>query len=168
MVNTFLHSGKLGDIIWALPAIKHLGGGILYLRTGIAKNEIIRLTTTSVKNIFSNTNLQIWGQKKFKEYEDIWSVVTNSHFATENTSLFAEANNSISLKNIYVNHLYKNRNKVAHNTHSYQQNLPTLKTLSNENYKFENYFLWFSVLVLIDEIFIELYKRYLILINESI
>ncbi len=32
MVNTFLHSGKLGDIIWALPAIKHLGGGILYLR----------------------------------------------------------------------------------------------------------------------------------------
>ena len=34
MTINFLHSGKLGDIIWALPAIKHLGGGTLYLRIG--------------------------------------------------------------------------------------------------------------------------------------
>ena len=31
MVKTFKHSGDLGDIIYALPMIKHLGGGILYL-----------------------------------------------------------------------------------------------------------------------------------------
>lgn len=28
---TFKHSGDLGDIIWSLPAIKQLGGGVLYL-----------------------------------------------------------------------------------------------------------------------------------------
>ncbi|TNE74930.1 hypothetical protein EP331_00480, partial [bacterium] len=61
----------------------------------------------------------------------------------------------------------KHRNRVAHNTHSYQQNLPTLKTLVNENYIYENYFLWFAILVLIDNIFIELYKKYLTVIEDN-
>ena len=55
MVNTFLHSGKLGDIIWALPAIKHLGGGILYLRTGVVDsgpNEVM-LTNEGAESIIS-------------------------------------------------------------------------------------------------------------------
>ena len=53
MVNTFLHSGKLGDIIWALPAIKHLGGGVLYLRTGVVDtgpNEVM-LTNEGAESI---------------------------------------------------------------------------------------------------------------------
>jgi hypothetical protein len=32
-MKTFRHSGDLGDIIYSLPAIKELGGGILYLNT---------------------------------------------------------------------------------------------------------------------------------------
>lgn len=31
-IKSFLHSGKLGDIIWSLPLIRYLGGGNLYLR----------------------------------------------------------------------------------------------------------------------------------------
>lgn len=31
MAKTFKHSGDLGDIIFALPAVRALGGGILYL-----------------------------------------------------------------------------------------------------------------------------------------
>lgn len=34
MGTTFRHSGDLGDIIYALPAMKSLGGGILYLNPG--------------------------------------------------------------------------------------------------------------------------------------
>ena len=30
-MNTFKHSGDLGDIIYSLPTIRALGGGILYL-----------------------------------------------------------------------------------------------------------------------------------------
>ena len=33
-MNTFKHSGDLGDIIYSLPTIKALGGGILYLNPG--------------------------------------------------------------------------------------------------------------------------------------
>ena len=65
-----------------------------------------------------------------------------------------------SLKDIYDDHLYKHRNRIAHNTVSYQQNLPSLKSLIDENYKYNNYFLWFSILILIDNIFIELYNKY--------
>jgi len=34
MVKTFKHSGDLGDIIYSLPVIKELGGGVLYLCPG--------------------------------------------------------------------------------------------------------------------------------------
>jgi len=132
----------------------------------IDKKSIRKGTTLNIKSIFSNTNLLIWGQSDFNEYENIWKVVTSNHFATENTNLFVE-NKTFSLIDIYSNHLYKRRNRIAHNTHSYQQNLPTLKTLSNENYIYENYFLWFAILVLIDEIFRVLYKKYLDLIEEN-
>ena len=36
---TFKHSGDLGDIIFALPAIRALGGGILYLDPNAGANE---------------------------------------------------------------------------------------------------------------------------------
>lgn len=132
----------------------------------IEKKNIRKKTTSSIKSIFSNTNLLIWGQDDFNQYEDIWKVVTSNHFATENTNLFAE-NKTFSLIDIYSNHLYKHRNRIAHNTHSYQQNLPTLKTLANENYRYGNYFLWFAILVLIDETFMVLYKKYLDLLEEN-
>lgn len=57
--------------------------------------------------------------------------------------------------------LYNYRNRCAHNTLSYQQNLPTLDTLRKEEYKYENYFVYFSILILIDEIIMALYRKYL-------
>lgn len=63
------------------------------------------------------------------------------------------------LKEKYEN-LYTQRNILAHNTSSYQQNLPTLKTLISEDDESKNYFIWFSLLLLIDNIFIEMYKIY--------
>ena len=135
--------------------------------TNIEKKKIRKGTASEIKEIFSNTNLLIWGQGAFNSFESIWSCIENKHFATENKSLFPEIKNDISLKHIYESHLYKHRNRVAHNTNSYQQNLPTLKTLVNENYKYENYFLWFAILVLIDNIFIELFKKYLTVIEDN-
>jgi len=52
------------------------------------------------------------------------------------------------------------RNRIAHNTLSYQQNLPDLDGLKNESRYSRNYFFWFAILVLIDEIFMEFYREY--------
>lgn len=35
-MNTFRHSGSLGDMIFSLPIVKALGGGLYYLRTDMA------------------------------------------------------------------------------------------------------------------------------------
>jgi len=130
--------------------------------TSIEKKKIRKETNIYIKKIFLNTNLLIWGQEDFNKYEDIWKSVENRHFANENNSLFPEINNGVSFKRVYENHLYKHRNRIAHNALSYQQNLPTLKTLANETYIYENYFLWFAILILIDKIFIELYEKYIL------
>lgn len=63
------------------------------------------------------------------------------------------------LKCKYEN-MFDQRNRLAHNTLSYQQNLPTLAKLVNETQASRNYFIWFGLLTLIDNIFIELYRHY--------
>lgn len=60
----------------------------------------------------------------------------------------------------YYELLYAHRNRCAHNTLSYQRNLPTLEKLADENYQFDNYYVRFLILILIDEIFILLFKEY--------
>lgn len=130
--------------------------------SNINRDDILSTTIDEVKGVFANTNLSIWAQKNFTEYGNILSEIEKKQFATDGNSLFTEMKSGTSLRMIYKNHLYKNRNRVAHNTQSYQQNLPTLNTLVKDDYKYENYFVWFAILVLIDKIFMELYKKYLV------
>lgn len=68
-------------------------------------------------------------------------------------------NMELNLKSKYKD-MYDQRNRLAHNTLSYQQNLPTLAKLVNETQASRNYFIWFGLLTLIDNIFIELYRHY--------
>jgi hypothetical protein len=132
------------------------------IKNDIDNTKILNDTIGKVKNLFSETNLSIWAQKSYLNFINDNSLIKAQHFANNNKNLFENV-----LQNKYIV-LYHHRNRCAHNTSSYQQNLPTLKTLSNIDYKYENYFIWFSLLVLIDEIFIEMYKIYLKGLNEKI
>jgi len=134
------------------------------------KEKILGETIEEIKNIFLNTNLSIWAQKNFNEFiaskfagEDHFIVNKNKkNKQLDKTELF---NNTLQDKYAM---LYKYRNSCAHNTKSYQQNLPTLKTLQDENYADENYFIWFAILLLIDKIFILFFNEYLDLRNNEI
>lgn len=137
------------------------------LSTEINRADILAYSTSNLINNFLNTNLSIWAQKSLNEFNTIWGSILVSSFANDNNALFANGNKDNSLKRIYEEHLYKRRNKIAHNTQSYQQNLPTLKTLISENIKYENYFVYFAILILIDKIFIDLYKKYLGVIDDN-
>jgi hypothetical protein len=136
------------------------GDSTFTLLTQNERANILSNTNLSIESIFTDSNLLIWAQKSYNEYKEIWANILKTHFANDKDNLFT-GTNGYSLIQIYENHLYKHRNRVAHNTLSYQQNLPTLKTLIHENYKYENYFIYFSILILIDKTFIELYKKYL-------
>lgn len=76
-------------------------------------------------------------------------------------------NKEHNLKSKYEN-MYSQRNRLAHNTLSYQQNLPSLDKLVNETQESRNYFIWFGILTLIDNIFIELYRHYQDFLKEEI
>ena len=98
------------------------------------KSDILLQTTSSIQTIFKDTNLKVWSSKQYKEYETIWSSFSEVAFANDPKNLFtAMPNQPISLIDIYNDHLYRHRNRIAHNTQSYQQNLPTLKVLAEKN-----------------------------------
>ena len=57
MAQTFKHSGDLGDIIYSLPTIKMLGGGVLYLDiTGGADEPSCRAQCMNGKTKFNETS----------------------------------------------------------------------------------------------------------------
>ncbi len=116
--------------------------------------EIIKTTTLSeMTGIFSNTNLSTWSQKNFIEFTSNSTLIQTNHFGSSNNLLENVLQDKYSL-------LYSHRNRCAHNTLSYQQNLPTLSTIMNENYRYDNYFVRFALLILLDKIFVKLYQKY--------
>lgn len=138
--------------------LKYLGNDFLFDEE--LKEKI--LEDFNLNTILIDSNLTIWINKNYKEYQEIWSMIAGDHFALQQ-GLFLESKNKHNhcLQKIYKEHLYQNRNRIAHNTKSFQQNLPTLERLKSDDYQYENYFLWFSILILIDKVFMALYKEYL-------
>jgi hypothetical protein len=137
--------------------------GLEFSKINIDKKDILATTSKDIIDTFSNTNLSIWAQKDILNFQAILKNIKDTHFANQKGTLFADA----TLKKMYEDYLYRQRNRIAHNTFSYQQNLPTLKTLINEDYKYENYFVFFFILILIDKVFIELYKNYLTTLDDK-
>lgn len=132
----------------------------------IDKNKM--LDDSSLGVFLDNSNIIHWSKNNYNEYMTIFSTISCDDFFIEEYRNRGNSPVSYSLfkgesilHNVYANHLYKNRNHIAHNTKSSQQNLPTLERLKSDDYQYENYFLWFSILILIDEVFMELYKVYL-------
>ena len=80
----------------------------------------------------------------------------------ENEILHLEGNKSIKLLDGELKKMfeaaYNHRNRCAHNVSSVQRNMPKFEILSGESAKFENYFLRFYILILLDNVFMELYK----------
>lgn len=120
-------------------------------------------STNEVKQIFRGTNLSIWNEKSYSFFtKKVNEMIKPNHFVKNNKNLFES-----SIQDYYKN-LYSHRNRCAHNTLSYQENLPTLQTLFDSKYPNNNYFIWFSLLILIDRIFIDLYNKYITSLEDTI
>ena len=140
----------------------------------IDKNKIKRKTIKSVKDVFENTILSLFSQRKYlyfvsnieKIIDDEQILVGKKNFFkddSKNTSKKGGSKNTSeteSFKSLleYYKELYQQRNRLAHNILSYQDNLPSLVKLYDEDDSSRNYFIWITILVLIDNIFMELYR----------
>ncbi len=123
--------------------------------------------------LFENSNWATWLPVAYSEYQKIINEIEVDCIVAEHSFFVSCDNcqwngkksgstrckNDLSLKEIY-NKLYEHRNRCAHNTESYQQNLPSFFSLLDKSYRYENYFVRFFVLILIDVIMVKLFKKY--------
>ena len=101
------------------------------------------------------SNFVFWDQRKFQYFSDHGKeIISENQFFNTDTSLLENV-----IQN-YYSELYKQRNRLAHNVVSYQQNLPSLIELREEDDTSRNYFIYFAILTLIDDIFMETYKTF--------
>lgn len=113
-----------------------------------------------LEDILDSTLIERWEQNDYLDYISLWKGLSCYSFAQGEMLLCKE------LHELYTDIVYVHRNRCAHNLLSYQNNLPTLKTLLNENFVYDNYYFRFSILILLDEIFVRLYKAYMELIKK--
>jgi hypothetical protein len=130
------------------------------ITTELDRNAIASSTISEINNMFSNSTLSTWAEQSFLEFISNGAILPTNQFATA-SQLFESV--------LFARYklLYNHRNRCAHNTLSYQENLPTLKTLLKADHQYDNYFVRFALLILIDKVFIALYQKYLILIGEN-
>lgn len=133
------------------------------LIANIKKKAVVNSLLQSVQNLLSSSQIVFWKQAAFDEFYSYWSRYFKPEWITPDNSKLMES----SFQKFYEEVVYIHRNRCAHNTNSYQQNLPSLNTIAGKNYSKQNYFYRFVMLILIDEVFVRLYKRYVSLIESS-
>lgn len=110
---------------------------------------------TQLEKIIGNSLVAQWEHHNYQNYIQRWKTLVGNSFAQGDMLLNKD------LQELYTDIVYVHRNRCAHNLVSFQNNLPTLKTLMNERFVFDNYYFRFSILILLDEVFVRLYRSYL-------
>lgn len=138
--------------------------------TDVIKDEILYNWRTSIQRVLENSLLVVNFKRSYDEYEVLIANVNNKWIVNGKQLLTKKDNISenerlttcgLALQELFTEYVYKERNRCAHNTRSYQHNLPSIKEMMSQEYKLKNYFLYMSIIILLDEIYIKLFKIYL-------
>lgn len=120
--------------------------------------EVIKEATQEFEDIIADTPLALWSERLYNEAKTVMTLLTTDNLATEDNLLVDTKD--VKVQTIYTDYLYRQRNRLAHNATSYQENLPSLKSLAVSNGRCENYYLWFVLLMVIDGVFRRLFEEY--------
>lgn len=138
------------------------------------KTSFVNRITNNICTIFDATNIVEFQKTKYDEFKDFFSNLHPSNIVPTNKVIFKIGNKDFPVSNVATDTemfavysiLYNQRNKCAHNTTSYQLNLPHLQDLRDVKYqKYDNMFIFLTTLIIIDEIFRRLFDKYMSLIN---
>ncbi len=124
------------------------------------RHDVVKRIKDVMSTAFEGTILKAGSDREFKEYQDVEKGITKNSFAVKD-QLFCGKVGGVEARIFYKDYLYNHRNKLAHNTASYQENTPEFSVLANTNGKLRNYFLFYGYLMMIDEVFVEVFKKYL-------
>lgn len=120
----------------------------------LCREVLFESISVVVDGIIGNTLLAQWEPRCFQDYLSLWNELSHYDYVKGDALLGKE------LQDLYNEIVYSHRNRCAHNLVSFQNNLPTLKTLEDEKFVYHSYYFRFSILILLDEIFVRLYKAY--------
>lgn len=121
-----------------------------------------------INNLFENSAMYVWKNKEYLFYlKNHNSIIKDSQIG-QGKQRGAKSYTLLqsSLKDRYESIVYKHRNRCAHNTLSYQANKPDLNVISDSDYDYHNYFFRYAMIVVVDNIFISLYKKLIEVIPE--
>lgn len=106
--------------------------------------------------MLDHSPLSVWNYREFLFFKEHWQDVLNSKHLnlTDNELLDSR------LQGYYKELVFEHRNRTAHNTCSYQKDIPTLNSLADKGYVYNNYFFRIVILILIDEVFMLMFKKY--------
>ena len=123
--------------------------------SSLRKENRIHEILQSIVDMFECSKVKSWAEHDFIYYKSKAKHFFDSKRVTKKQLLDSE------LISFHRESVYKHRNACAHNTLSYQKNLPTLNTLCIDDCKKRNYFFRFTLLILIDEVFVRAYQYYI-------
>ena len=141
-----------------------------FLITDDIKNNILNVWKDSTRQLFEHSVLCHNFKRKYDEYKE-FIIDVDKEWIMNNNQLFTKEDNisraariktfNLGLQGLFKKYIYVERNRCAHNTRSYQHNLPSIKELVSPEHKLQNYFLFMSVIILLDEIYKKLFETYL-------
>lgn len=129
------------------------------------RREWIKVSKSEMERLFNSTAFKTCMYRQYLEYQELLKYVSEGNIATDNggtnISVLSGDINQTPIKEYYENHLYRLRNRVAHNTKSYQENTPSLRSMQSINSCWDNYFFHYFWLIVIDTIFVKTFEMYL-------
>lgn len=138
------------------------------------KGAFINNVFNSVKSIFDATNLACFHKKKYDQFKTFFPSLRVANITPTNKHIFKNGEKDFPVSKAVADTemfavyslLYKHRNRCAHNTPSYQLNLPHLQELRDEKHqKYDNIFIFYTTLIMIDELFRRLFEKYMSLVK---
>lgn len=123
-------------------------------------------TKNAIKDLYRNSFIMKEYNREFAIFENVCNQITRECLHPELGDIFGNQkikivlNQELTLKEMYEDYIYRHRNRCAHNLYSYQENRPTMNTMSSLEMAMNNYFIRFLVIALLDDEMRLLYELY--------
>lgn len=131
----------------------------LILLSSIKRDEWFQKQLSIIKEILNKSQLKEWFPRENSNY----ITKLNIKFKSKDFAIINNKGMSLlggGMVGFYKTVVYDHRNRCAHNTMSYQRNLPSLTKIADNNYMYYNYFFRYTLIVLMDSVISKLYNYY--------
>lgn len=123
------------------------------------RDNVVVSAKIVMNTMFDGTILRAGSDREFRDYQDISKSLTKTSFG-DGEQLIRGLVDGMDAVLFYNDYLYRQRNRLAHNTASYQENIPSFMSLADPNDKLRNCFLFYAYLMMIDGVFVEAFRKY--------